>query len=249
MTEIIIDRRFRGPPNSGNGGYVCGILAGHIGPKALAAEVTLHKPIPLDLPLAVTGCPNEIMEMHCGDDLVATARPTELKLEDLPRATYPDARAASRATPFTEANHDVSGCFVCGPARKPGDGLRILAGPLADDPTVYASHWIPGDDLAGSDGLVRDEFIWSCLDCPTGHVLLSSGFENDEGDTSILLGRMSARIIARPKPGDHCTITARPGPRSGRKWLADGALYGADGALLAMARATWITVPRSLVTG
>ena len=30
MTSIIIDRRYCGPPNSGNGGYVCGRLARHI---------------------------------------------------------------------------------------------------------------------------------------------------------------------------------------------------------------------------
>ena len=31
MTSIIIDKRYCGPPNSGNGGYVCGRLARHIG--------------------------------------------------------------------------------------------------------------------------------------------------------------------------------------------------------------------------
>ena len=233
MTEIIIIRRFRGPPNSGNGGYVCGMLAKQIGSNALAAEVTLHKPIPLDLSLTVLGSPDDILEMRSGDDLIATARATELSLDDLPRASFAEATAASRETPFTEANHDVSGCFVCGPARKPGDGLRILAGPLAADPTIYASHWIPGEGLASPDdpdGLVSSEFIWSCLDCPTGHVLLGGNFEDGasdgdgDQDTTILLGRMSAHIIARPRPGDHCIITAQPGPRPGRKWLADGAL-------------------------
>ena len=45
MTEIIIDKRFCGPPNSGNGGYVCGRLARHI---PGGAEVTLRAPPPLD---------------------------------------------------------------------------------------------------------------------------------------------------------------------------------------------------------
>jgi hypothetical protein len=48
MTQIIIDKRFCGPPNSGNGGYVCGRLARHI---PGAAEVTLRAPPPLDTPL------------------------------------------------------------------------------------------------------------------------------------------------------------------------------------------------------
>ena len=51
MTEqISIQRRFQGPPNSGHGGYVCGIVANFIGP---CAEVTLRSPPPLDLPLSV----------------------------------------------------------------------------------------------------------------------------------------------------------------------------------------------------
>ena len=41
METITIARRFRGPPNSGNGGYVCGMLARHI---AGAAEVMLRAP-------------------------------------------------------------------------------------------------------------------------------------------------------------------------------------------------------------
>ena len=45
MTSVIIDKRYRGPPNSGNGGYVCGRLARHI---PGGAEVTLRAPPPLD---------------------------------------------------------------------------------------------------------------------------------------------------------------------------------------------------------
>jgi len=45
MTSIIISKRYRGPPNSGNGGYVCGRLARHI---PGAAEVTLRAPPRLD---------------------------------------------------------------------------------------------------------------------------------------------------------------------------------------------------------
>ncbi|MCJ9705122.1 hypothetical protein MOV74_28970, partial [Bradyrhizobium sp. SHOUNA76] len=48
MTPIIIDKRYCGPPNSGNGGYVCGRLARHI---PGGAEITLRAPPPLDTPL------------------------------------------------------------------------------------------------------------------------------------------------------------------------------------------------------
>ena len=42
--QVIIDPRFRGPPESANGGYVCGIVAGLIGETA---EVTLRRPPPI----------------------------------------------------------------------------------------------------------------------------------------------------------------------------------------------------------
>ena len=48
MLTMTIPRRFRGPPNSGNGGYVCGMLARNI---AGAAEVTLRAPPPLETAL------------------------------------------------------------------------------------------------------------------------------------------------------------------------------------------------------
>ena len=44
MTSVVIEKRFCGPPNSGNGGYVCGLLAAHI---EADAEVTLLAPPPL----------------------------------------------------------------------------------------------------------------------------------------------------------------------------------------------------------
>ena len=55
MTETLtVDRRFRGPPDSGNGGYVAGRLAAFIdGP----AEIALRLPPPLGRPLAVRRLP------------------------------------------------------------------------------------------------------------------------------------------------------------------------------------------------
>ena len=248
MSNIMIDQRFRGPPNSGNGGYVCGLLGQQLGP---CAEVTLHKPIPLDIPMAVRPGADDGIELCDGDVLLATARLSDLMLDELPRASFAEASAASRATPFDENNHDVSGCFVCGPGRAEGDGMRILAGPLkmpdAANPVPFASHWLPDDNLAAADGFVAEEFIWACLDCPTGHAVLGGNFDEGDSDESVLLGRMAARIMDRPRPGEACVITARQGARSGRKLLADSALYGAAGNLLAFARATWITVPRQMV--
>lgn len=37
MVSLVIDRRFLGPPNSGNGGYVCGRLAPRPGDRCVVA--------------------------------------------------------------------------------------------------------------------------------------------------------------------------------------------------------------------
>jgi hypothetical protein len=49
-TRVKIDRRFCGPPESGNGGYVCGRAAAFLEGDV---EVTLRRPPPLGTPLDV----------------------------------------------------------------------------------------------------------------------------------------------------------------------------------------------------
>ena len=33
--QVVIERRFNGPPESGNGGYVCGVVAGLVGDRSI----------------------------------------------------------------------------------------------------------------------------------------------------------------------------------------------------------------------
>ena len=60
MQTMTIPRRFRGPPNSGNGGYVCGMLARQI---AGAAEVTLRAPPPLETELGLVEVGTGVWEL------------------------------------------------------------------------------------------------------------------------------------------------------------------------------------------
>ena len=46
MPAVMIPRRFNGPPDSGNGGYSCGVVAALL--DAPAVEVTLRAPPPLE---------------------------------------------------------------------------------------------------------------------------------------------------------------------------------------------------------
>jgi hypothetical protein len=248
MAQIIIDKRYCGPPNSGNGGYVCGRLARHV---PGAAEVTLRAPPPLDTPLAAVATDDGTWELRDGDKAVATGRTASIELAQVETATLPEARAAELLALSKPHDHPLPHCFVCGPARTKGDGLRIFAGPLgrhAQTP-VLAASWVPDPNLAAEDGLIAPEFLWSALDCPTGFACnydqQSASFEK----TPLLLGRMAARIEARPRPGVPCIITAWPTGRDGRKRTAEAALHDEAGKLLAVARTTWIAVEREVQLG
>jgi hypothetical protein len=248
MPSITIDKRFCGPPNSGNGGYVCGLLASHIG---ASAEITLRAPPPLGQRLDIVARTDGALDLRQGEAILATGRPARIEVSEIPAASYAEAEHAVRRTPFDETNHKYPTCFVCGPARAAGDGLRIFAGPLsapADHKVeAFAASWIPDANLAGDDGCVAPEFVWAALDCPTGyagaHQIVLSGTE------TILLKRMSARIDQRPEPGDRCVVMAWPTGRDGRKLFANSALLRTDGEVLAVAQATWLLVDRQVLPG
>ncbi len=125
MTSIVIDRRYCGPPNSGNGGYVCGRLARHI---RGGAEVTLRAPPPLDKQLDIVAMDEGRFELHDGATVVATAQPASVELTRLEKASFDEARAAELSTAIKPHEHPLPTCFVCGPAAMVADVPLMLAG-------------------------------------------------------------------------------------------------------------------------
>ena len=241
---IAIARRFRGPPNSGNGGYSCGRLAAFIdGP----AEVTLRKPPPLETEMRVVAEAGDSVALYDGEQLIATAMPRTIRVSSMTPPSYDDAVAASSRT-FHPSVHKLPMCYVCGPDRHPGDGLRIFCGPL--DPTdtewsgTVAAPWAPELYMADDHGKVSDQFIWAALDCPTAY---ASG--SPSGFPTILLGRQAVTIFQKPAIGDHCVIAARQTGRDGRKYLAEATLFGASGIPLAQCHATWVEVSPNVQLG
>ena len=130
-------------------------------------------------------------------------------------------------------------CFVCGPARAPGDGLRIFPGPVSRR-SVWAAPWTPDPSVGGPDGRVRDEVVWAALDCPGGVAAVEAAAV--PAGTPVLLGQMTARLGARPRIGTEYRVVAWLLGRDGRKLTAGSALLGPDGEVLAAARALWVTV-------
>ena len=226
-TEIVIDRRFNGPPDSGNGGYACGRIAAFIdGP----ARVTLHAPPPLDAPLSIQH-KDEGVRLMQGETLIGRAEPATISIEAPSAPSLAEAEAAAEQFSGFET-HAFPGCFVCGPKRAAGDGLRIFAGPMGMG-ELYAAPWTPDADLADEDGRVKPEFIWAALDCPSYFALGKPG-------AVALLGRLTAEIHASPDAGEACTLAAWKVGQEGRKHFAATALYRNDGSLAALAEAVWI---------
>jgi len=61
----------------------------------------------------------------------------------------------------------------------------------------------------------------------------------------VSVGRMAARVLARPRAGTaSCVVAWRDGPPQGRKRPAGSALLDVQGGVLAVARTVWVTIPR-----
>lgn len=230
-SEVTIDRRFCGPPDSGNGGYSCGLVALAIeGP----AEVTLRVPPPLDRPLRIE-TRGDVVALLDGETLIAEGCPSAVDVEPGPPVSFAEAEAATARYPWYEG-HPFPTCFVCGPHRDPGDGLVIFPGPV-EGHQLFAAPWVPDASLAGADGTVGDEFVWAALDCPSG---LVAGLFGDVG--VLLLGRLTADLRAPVRAGEPHVLQAWTIERDGRKLHTASALFTADGTAAAVARAVWIEV-------
>lgn len=238
-SELFFEPRFCGPPGTVNGGYACGTIAGLC---EGAAKVTLRRPIPVGRPLAVHRDDGGAVLVLDGGTALAEARPWADGAELSAPTVAPElARVVAGSARYYTAPA-FPGCFVCGPDRSAGGGLRIFPGPVPGRP-VWAAPWTPDGTVAAADGRVRPEVVWAALDCPSG---IATGEAADLPDgTTALLGRMTASVAVRPRPGEECRVVAWPVARDGRKLTAGSALLDADGRVLAAARTLWVTVPYS----
>jgi hypothetical protein len=229
--ELIIEARFNGPADSGNGGYTAGLVASQLVLTAdHTAQVTLRLPPPLATPLRVAPTGQGGIEVYAGARLVAEAAAVRLDGDPpVPPVSYQEALAVTPAYPgFVE--HPFPTCYVCGPDRATGDGLRIFPGPLPDGRT--AAPWLaPGGCSATT--------VWAALDCPGGWAIIGPG-------RPYVLGRMAARVHAVPPPGASCVVIGEAVATEGRKARVRTALYQDHPAgpprLLAQARSTWIAI-------
>lgn len=230
--SLRIAARFNGPPDSGNGGYSCGLMARTIGRPV---RVRLQRPVPLETELEVTSVGEGRWEIRSPADLIATAVAHEVAI-DVPQApAWIEAFGASHHYPGF-GDHSFPRCFTCGPAREPGDGLRVFAGAVPGT-HVMAAPWVPHASLADQQGVLPSEFIWAALDCP--------GYWATCHPSVALLGELAMRIDRVPRIDEPCVVIGWRIGQEGRKHRAGTALFDSSGALSAVGEATWIELKTS----
>lgn len=223
---ITIDARFRGPPDSANGGYACGLLAEVIEGVATAR---LRVPPPLDRPMSIQG-DGSFSRLLDGEVVVGEATSDELELSVPPPPTLDIAKEAVASYAGFEY-HPFPTCYVCGPTREPGDGLQIFPGPVPGTDLV-ASPWTPDATLTDEDGEVDRRHMWAALDCP-------SYFGISHAPPAVLAS-LTADISRVPEIGEPLVAFGWHRRSEGRKHHSGSAIATQEGEIIGKASALWI---------
>lgn len=228
MISITINKRFNGPPNSGNGGYTAGIIAANL---PFSSEITLRLPPPLDQPMNLL-IKEKSATLFNGNTLIAEAKVTDLQLNILPAISFEQANKAGIAANVYESS-PFQKCFVCGANRPEGDGLNIRSRTIGHQ--KVAAPWIPYASLGAENGIVEEAFIWAALDCPGAWAI--------QDETQFyLLGRMATKIVQPIMVEKKYVIMGWVMETQGRKTWTGTAIYDEQGTVCAYAKGTWISV-------
>ncbi len=232
---ITIDHHHNGPMESGHGGISAGRFAELV--DAQASSVRLHAPIPLATPMRWL-INDDSANVYADDQHISTVRPLSapLPVSQFRRLAPTDVAAAEIAWLDDRCGvHVAPTCFACGHQRTES-GLNLRPGPIAGT-SLFATAWRPEMDHD-----VAPWLVWAALDCPTGFPALAV-----VGPTyAALTGELAVEILeAVPGQGDYQLISRCTGV-DGRKITTEAALIDEQGRTLAVATATWITVPLQL---
>jgi len=231
-SPLMIPARFRGPAESGNGGWTAGALASYLAPGPVT--VRLSAPPPLETPLPVTVEDDAARAVHDGAP-VLTATPATGPIDAV---EFVDPIAARSAEPHYagHASHPFPTCFSCGTDRAEGDGLRIFPGRVTDDAegrVRVAATWTPHPSLGGDRASLP--VMWAALDC-------AGAWAGDLGDRVCLLGTMSAEVLDLPRIGEEHVVVGGARGEDGRKLFTCSSVYTLDQRLLGHAEHVWIQV-------
>jgi hypothetical protein len=241
MGELLVPRRFCGPPSTGNGGWTAGALAalvevGEVGEPWPSISVSLRKPPPLDTPMPIM-VRHGVTEARHGEDVVALGEVRDRDLPAVEPVSAGEARAAE-ASYAGHAFHPFPTCFACGVGRDPGDGLRIFPGQVSDDrdgATRTAATWTPDASVEDDAGRASLPVTWAALDCV-------GGWAGDLEERLMVLATMTAQVDALPVVGEEHVVVGQARGRDGRKTWTASTLYDSDGRVVARAEHLWVAV-------
>ncbi len=195
----------------------------------------MRKPVPLERDLEAK-VERDSAQLLDGEETIIQAIRTRIELTQAAPITFEEAEQAAEKSPAFQ-NHPFPTCFTCGPERAPGDGLRIFPGRHKNEngkPSIFAAPWTPDPGLTNGGAVVRPEFVWAAMDCPTG---FAAGFP---WQGTLVTGRLAVEQVLPVYALRPYVVTSWPVGSEGRKFHAEAALHDSDGALCAKARATWI---------
>ena len=233
-SELEIDKVFNGPPSCGQGGYVSGVVAKAHG--AGICETSLKLPTPLASTLLLTSEDGET-NLYSGDKLLVSAIDGVLDIEIPPCPSYSQTEKASANYRGHNSKVVFDTCFVCGTARHDHKAMRIFAGPVenGDVDGLHAANWIPNQAHCDEAKGVKEEFLWSALDCP-GY------FAGCEDGQLALLARYTATTFGTLSAGERATVIGWPITSAGRKSIVGTAIFNENRELVASAEGLWIKV-------
>jgi hypothetical protein len=236
----IVATRFRGPPFSGNGGYVAGSAAEFLNTSE-PVEVTLRSPIPLDDPMALMVNPEGGgATIWHGETLIAELKKSELVLSIPTPPDWTETLAAEKNSPALIAGFhsgSLSGtgihpiCFCCGADHD--EGLKIFAAAVQNGEQV-AAVWKTNEKWGDDEGYLPDAFLWTALDCPGQFAFLADGIMTG------LLGRITGQIHQRIRAGGEYLVSGWRIGIEGKKHFAGTAIHDKEGNLIASAKSVWI---------
>lgn len=236
--EIVIADRFRGPPRSGNGGYVAGVGAALLNTDN-PVEVTLRAPIPLDRRMQVRRSGNTATVID-GETLILEIQEAVLDLEVPGLPAWEEVRTARERSPsFLKRESPLATlgvgfhpiCFCCGAGHD--EGLQVFAAPVAGGDQV-AAVWPTKGEWADEEGHIPETFLWAALDCPGQFAFMAGNIVTG------MMGRMTGQLFAPAPAGEEYLVTGWRIGVEGRKHFAGTAIHNREGQLIGKAMAVWI---------
>ncbi len=232
VESVIINSKYNGPPNSGNGGYVCGLLANSTPYDTI--EVKLIAPPPLDTEVIIKNVDGRY-ELWDANNLIASAIRSDIDISVPVIPSMADAILCETRYPGFD-RHIFPHCFVCGPQRMEEDGLRLFTG-VSGSKDYVAAPFRTFRGLYDQHGHMYPEIIWSALDCPGAYAITQISEEK-----MMVLGKLKAKIVEPIKREERLIVSGWYMGTDKRKNYAGTAIFTSDGKLKAIGHSVWIEI-------